>query len=133
MVVPLKLQCYEFFQTSTVHSFDFLQKSHFECLHLVLHSFGHCSRLMATGEMGMNIDLNTANFSFPDKQSFKTTEGCKTRVTAFALGYRAFNSSSYLPSLLNATLRCLNISACFNDIPPTSRKHWTGFVKRWKC
>ena len=44
-------------------SFDFSRKPYFERLHLLLHSFGHRSRLMTVGEYGTNIDLNNERFA----------------------------------------------------------------------
>ena len=85
--------------------------------------------------MGKTIDLNTEGFVFLDSFRFKTTEWCKARIMALALPDQIFNSSSCLSclaiqSLVNATPRDLNFSACFNDTPPTCRQHWTGFLER---
>ena len=82
------------------------------------------------GKDGSNIDLNTESFVFLDSSSFKMTEWCKARITALALPDQTSNSSSSLPSLVNATPRYLNFFTCFNDAPPTCREHWTGFLER---
>ena len=81
--------------------------------------------------MGTNIDLNTESFAFLNNYRFKTTEWCKARITALALPNQTSNSSSCLPTLVNATPRYLNFSTCFNNTPPTCRKYWTGFLKKY--
>ena len=81
--------------------------------------------------MGTNIDLNTESFAFLTNSHFKTTEWCKARMTALALRDRTSNSSSCLPSLVNATPRYLNFSTCFNDTPPICREYWTGFLEKY--
>ena len=80
--------------------------------------------------MGTNIDLNTESFAFLNGFRFKMVEWCKARITALALPYRTFNSSSCLPSLVNATPRYLNFFNCFNDAPPTWKEHRAGFLER---
>ena len=80
--------------------------------------------------METNIDLNIESFAFLDSSRFKTTEWGQARNTALALPNRTSNSSSCLPSLVNATPRYLNFSTYFNDTPPTYRKHWTGFLEK---
>ena len=82
--------------------------------------------------MGTNIDLNTESFAFFDSFRFQTTEWCKARNTAISLPDQTSNSSSCLPSLVNAIPRYLNFSACFNDKPPTCREHWAEFLERCK-
>ena len=54
----------------------------------------------------------------------------QTRITALALLDRIFNSSSCLPSLVNATPIYLIFSNSFNDIPPICKDQWTGFLER---
>ena len=81
--------------------------------------------------MGTKIDLNPESFDFLDSSRFKTTEWCKACTTALALPDRTSNSSSCLPSLVNATLRYLNFSTYLSDTLPTCREHWTGFLERF--
>ena len=80
--------------------------------------------------MGTNINLNMESFAFLNSSRFKTTELSKVRITTFALPNRTYNPSSCLPSHVNATLRYLNFSTCFNDTPPTCREQWIGFLER---
>ena len=80
--------------------------------------------------MGTNINLKTESFAFLDSSRFKTTEWCKARTTTLVLPDRTSNSSSCLSSLVNATPRYLNFSTCFNDTPPTCKRHWKGFLER---
>ena len=80
-------------------------------------------------KIGTNIDLNTKSFTFLDSSRFKTTEWREARIVELVLLDRISNSSSCLPSLINATPRYLNFSTCFNDTPPTCREHWTRFLE----
>ena len=81
--------------------------------------------------MGTKTALKIESFAFFDNSRFMTTEQCKARITALALPIRVSNSSSCLPSLVNATPRYLNFSTCFSVAPFTCNTHWLGFLKRW--
>ena len=83
--------------------------------------------------MGTNLDLKPDSFAFLDSFCFKTTEWCEAHITAPALPDRTSNSSSCLPSLVNATQRYLNFFTCFNDAPPICREHWTGFLEKYSA
>ena len=77
----------------------------------------------------MNNALNTESFAFLDSSRLKTIEWCKARISALVLSDRTSNSSSCLPSLVNATSRYLKFSTYFNDTPSTCKERWTGFLE----
>ena len=81
--------------------------------------------------MGMNIDLNTKSFSFLDSYQFRTIKCCKACITVLTLSDRTSNSSSCLPSLVNATPRYSYVSTCFNGTSLTYRENLTKFLEGW--
>ena len=60
--------------------------------------------------MGIKTGLKIESFAFFDNSCFMATELCKARISALALPIRVSSSSSCLPSLLNASPKCLNFS-----------------------
>ena len=134
----LEFPCYRTMSVKHRNTFDISQKFYFGRLHLWSHSFSHNRRFMTMGKDGTNIDSNTESFAFLHSSHFKTTEWSKARTTALALPDRTFNSSSCLPSLVNATQDTWTSLPALMILHQLAENIGRGFSKDvvpqfWKC
>ena len=70
------------------------------------------------------------SFALVQSSRFSTTDRWRWRITALAFPMRISNLLFCLPSLVNETLRYLNLLDCFSGTPPTWRGHCFGCLDR---